>query len=58
MNWWERSKNMQKLKYLMINDYVLEKELDKIKETIVILKFDDAKIVIDTDDKLPDYINL
>ena len=42
----------------MINDYVLEKELDKIKETIVILKFDDAKIVIDTDDKLPDYINL
>ena len=58
MNWWERSKNMQKLKYLMINDYVLEKELDKIKETIVILKFDDAKIVIDTEDKLPDYINL
>ena len=42
----------------MINYYVLEKELDKIKETIVILKFDDAKIVIDTDDKLPDYINL
>ena len=42
----------------MINDCVLEKELDKIKETIVILKFDDAKIVIDTDDKLPDYINL
>ena len=42
----------------MINDYVLEKELDKTKETIVILKFDDAKIVIDTDDKLPDYINL
>ena len=42
----------------MINDYVLEKELDKIKETIVILKFDHAKIVIDTDDKLPDYINL
>ena len=49
---------MQKLKYLMINDYVLEKELDKIKETIVILKLDEAKIVIDTDDKLPDYINL
>ena len=42
----------------MINDYVLEKELDKIKETIVILKLDEAKIVIDTDDKLPDYINL
>ena len=42
----------------MIIDYMLDKALEKIKETIVILKFDDAKIVIDTDDKLPDYINL
>ena len=42
----------------MIIHYMLDKALEKIKETIVILKFDDAKIVIDTDDKLPDYINL
>ena len=30
-------------KYLMVNDYVLD-------------KFDDTKILIDIDDKLPDYI--
>ena len=42
----------------MIIHYMLDKVLEKIKETILILKFDDAKIMIDTDDKLPDYINL
>ena len=37
-------------KYLMINDDMLGKVLDKIKETIVNVKFDDTKILIDTDD--------
>ena len=42
----------------MVNDYMLDKVLDKIKETIDISKFDDTKILTDTDDKLPDYITL
>ena len=42
----------------MVNDYILDKVLDKIKETIDISKFDDTKILTDTDDKLPDYITL
>ena len=37
-------------KYLMVNDYMLDKVLDEIKETICIAKFDDTKILIDTDD--------
>ena len=36
----------------------LNKALDKIKEIIGIQKSDDTKILIDTDDKLPDYISL
>ena len=35
---------------------MLDKVLDKIKETIGLVKFDDTKILIDTDDKLTDYI--
>ena len=42
----------------MVNDYMLDKVLNKIKETIGIAKFDNAKILIDTDDKLPDYTTL
>ena len=45
-----------KKKYLIIDDYRLDKVWDKIKEIISIDKFDNAKILIDTDDKLPDYI--
>ena len=37
---------------------VLNKALHQIKETIGIQKSDDTKILIDTDDKLPDYISL
>ena len=37
---------------------MLDKVLDKYKETIDIEKFDDTKILIDTDDKLPNYIAL
>ena len=40
-------------KYLMVNDNMIDKVLDKIKE-----KFDDTKILIDTDYKLPHYITL
>ena len=42
----------------MVNDYMVDKVLDKIKETIGIVKFDDTKILIDSVDKLPDYITL
>ena len=42
----------------MVNDYMLDKVLDEIKETIGIVKCDDAKILIDIDDKLPDYNTL
>ena len=45
-------------KYLTIDDYVLDKVLDKTEEIIDIEKFDDTKILIDTDDKLPDNITL
>ena len=45
-------------KYLMVNDYMLDKVFDKIKETIGIVKFDDAKIFIDIDNTLLDYITL
>ena len=37
---------------------MLDKVLDKIKETIGIIKFYVNKILIDTDDKLPEYITL
>ena len=42
-------------KYLMIDDNILDKVLEKI---IAIKKYDDTKNLIDTDDKLPDEINL
>ena len=37
---------------------MLDKVSDKIKETIGTIKFDVTKILIDTDDKLPEYITL
>ena len=43
-------------KSLMVNGYVLHKALNKIKETINVIKFNGTKILID--DKLPDYITL
>ena len=42
----------------MVDDYMLYKKLERIKKTIGIEKFDDAKILIDTDDKLPNNITL
>ena len=40
----------------MVDDYVLNKVLDKIKEVIGIEQFDNIKILIDTNDKLTDDI--
>ena len=49
---------MKEKKYLMVDDYILNKVLDKIKEAAGIEKFDNTKILMDTDNKLPDYIGL
>ena len=49
---------MKEKKYLMVDDYMLHKLLDNIKEMIGIGKFDDTNILIDMDDKLPDDITL
>ena len=47
-----------KEKIFVVDDYMLDKLLDKIKEIIGIKNFDDTKILIETDDKLPDEITL
>ena len=38
----------------MVDDYMLNKVLDQIKEIIGLEKFDGTKILIDTVNKLPD----
>lgn len=38
----------------MVNDYITDIILDRIKKIIGIGKFDNTNILIDTDDKLPD----
>ena len=40
----------------MVDYYMLYKVLAKIKQIIGIEKFDDSRILIDTNDKLPDDI--
>ena len=40
----------------MIDDYVLNKVLNKIKEIIGIEKSDETKVLVSTDDKLSDNI--
>ena len=42
----------------MIDDYMPDKVLDKIKEIIGFKKFDDTKILIETHFKMPDDITL
>ena len=42
----------------MIDGYMLNKVLGNPKEIIGIKRFDDSKILIDTDEKLPDDISL
>ena len=40
----------------MVDDYMLDMPLDKIKKTIDIEKYDDTKTLIDINDKLPNNI--
>ena len=40
----------------MVDNYKLDEVLDRIKEIIGIEKFDDTKILVDKDDKLPDDV--
>ena len=42
----------------MIVDWTLDKVLDKIKKITDNEKFDNTKVLIETDDKLPDGITL
>ena len=42
----------------MVDHYTLDKLLDKIKKIIGTEKFDNTKILIETDDKFPDDITL
>ena len=43
--------------YLIVDDYIPDKVINKIKEIIGIRKFDDTTIFLDTDDRLPHDIN-
>ena len=51
-------KNVREKKYLIVDGYMLNKELDNVKEIIGIEQFDNIKILIDTVDKFPDNISL
>ena len=42
----------------MADNYMLDKVLDKVKMVTGIEKFDDVKILIDTDDKLANKVTL
>ena len=42
----------------MVDNYMLDKVFDRIKEIIGIEEFDNSKILVDTDDKLPDIVTL
>ena len=44
--------------FLIVDNYMLEKLLEKIKEIIGIDQFDDTKVLIETGVKLPDGITL
>ena len=54
----EKTEEDKGKKYLMVDDYMLDKVLDKIKKIIGIEKFGDTKIFIGTDDTLPDDITV
>ena len=45
-------------KHLVVDDNMLDKVLHKIKMVIYIEKCDDANVLVETDDKLPDDITL
>ena len=52
----EKIEECEGKKYLMIDDYMLNKMLDKIKVITGTEKFDNAKKLIDTDDKLANKV--
>ena len=54
----ERIERHERKKYLMVDDTILGNVLDKIKKIIGIEIFDDIKILIGVDNKLPDDISL
>ena len=43
---------------MIVDDYTLDKVLDKIKMIMSIEEFNDTKILVETDDKLPDDVTL
>ena len=43
---------------MIADDYTLHKVLDKIKMIISIEEFNGTKIIVETDDKLPDDVTL
>ena len=43
---------------MIVDDYTLDKVLDKIKMIITIEEFNDTKILVETDDKLSDNVTL
>ena len=43
---------------MIVDAYTLDKVLDKIKMIISIEEFNDTKILVETDDKLPDDVTL
>ena len=47
---WPKVEEHEENKYLMVDDYMADKVLDKIKEIIGIEEFDNTKIFIDTYD--------
>ena len=53
-----KTEELEGKKYLMMGDYMLDKTIGKSKEIIDMEQFGDTKILIDTDDELPDDIFL
>ena len=43
---------------MMLNDFMLDEEKEKIRMIISIEKFDETKILIGADNKLPDDVTL
>ena len=43
---------------MIVDDYTLDKVLDKIKMIITIEEFNDTKMLVETDDKLSDNVTL
>ena len=52
-----KNKEYEGKKYLKVEDCMMDKVLHIIKEIIGIEEFGNTKILVDTDDKLPDNIN-